>query len=145
MSEIPAGTKRILIIDPREGRQGPIIENLEQKGFHVIEVPTGKQGLGVMLSQQDHLTLIIVQTQVADMNPIEVVAFARQHEKLKEVPIVLSGAYISSAMLDEAMKHKINGIIATPVRKKDQFDKVNQEFDDLLKKLQSRKIDINVK
>jgi CheY-like chemotaxis protein len=143
MSQAPGRVKKILLIDNMGSRQSSIVKKLEERGFLVLEVNNGKQGIGVLLGQPTDLCLIIIQTNLADVPAMEIAKHVRNDPKLAELPVVLSCTYMPMALLQEAAQLKINGVMATPPR--DKPEEFNNEFESLLKRLKTTNIDVRVR
>jgi CheY-like chemotaxis protein len=140
MGRVNKKVRAILLVDHITGRQNSIVKKLEQRNFAVAEVTTGRQAISILLSYPEELALVIVQANLPDMNPMDVVRHIRTDPKISNLPVVFSCIYLTGSLVQEAAGLGVNGLLATPAR--DKAEEFNDEFENLLKKLKTNSLDI---
>lgn len=92
--------KKILLIDDDMRNIFAISSLLEEKGIQIIEAKNGREGIGKLLQNQD-TDLVLMDIMMPDMDGYTAMREIRNHQKLKQVPII---ALTAKAMRDDRDK-----------------------------------------
>jgi len=85
---------------------------LEEEGYEVDLADSGHSALAKIFASPPNL--ILLDMMMPDMNGIEVAQRLRQHDQLKELPIVLITAY-EEEFVKQRLTVEVNGCLRKPV------------------------------
>src|SRR5262245_25843007 len=118
--------KRILVVEDHPESMELLRMILEDEGYSVLSVETGRHAIQALLTQSSDKTpdpppdLILLDLRLPDMNGVDVVRALQ--ENLSEVPPVV----LISAEPAQALKEAARSVGATSVRKPFEFDELFQ-------------------
>ena len=109
----PAGAPTILLVDDSMVIHAYVEAALKPHGFHVLHAHDGAEGLQVALESRPDLILSDVDMPV--MNGFEMCRHAREHEALKDTPILILSARGAGVDIDRGFDVGANDFLTKPV------------------------------
>ena len=103
---------RILVVDDSVDNLFLLQIVLEEEGYEVELADSGSSALAKIFASPPDL--ILLDMMMPEMNGIEVAQRLRQHEQLKELPIVLVTAY-EEEVVKQGLNVEVNGCLRKPV------------------------------
>lgn len=103
---------RILVVDDSADNLFLLQIVLEEEGYEVELADSGSSALAKIFASPPDL--ILLDMMMPEMNGIEVAQRLRQHDQLKELPIVLITAY-EEEVVKQGLNVEVNGCLRKPV------------------------------
>ncbi|MEO8435764.1 MAG: response regulator [Pyrinomonadaceae bacterium] len=86
---------------------------LSKKGYRIVEAPDGQKALEVALRESPDL--IIMDVEMPGMDGLTATRNMRQHESLRNVPIITVSAYAADQYRAPALEAGSNEYVSTPL------------------------------
>jgi CheY-like chemotaxis protein len=99
---------------------------LEMKGYGVLEAGDGQET--VTVAQHARPDLILMDLQLPRLNGFAVTRFLRQHEQLRNIPILIVSGHDPAKHFKLALAAGCNGYVQKPV----DFDRLEEMIINLL-------------
>ncbi|MGK7924078.1 MAG: ATP-binding protein [Spirulina sp.] len=109
----------ILVVDDKWENRSVLLNLLEPLGFVVIEAEDGRDGLAKVLKSQPNL--IVTDILMPVMDGYQFIREIRQSETLKNLPILVSSASVSSVDRQKSLDVGGNDFLPKPVPANDLF------------------------
>ncbi|NES95277.1 MAG: response regulator, partial [Desertifilum sp. SIO1I2] len=106
--------KTILIADDRWENRSVLSNLLQPLGFTVLEAINGQEGLE--MAHQDRPHLIITDLLMPTLNGWDFLAFLRQSDAFKEIPVIVSSASVFDADRQKSIAAGASDFLAKPVQ-----------------------------
>ncbi|MCD8489521.1 MAG: MASE1 domain-containing protein [Desertifilum sp.] len=106
--------KTILIADDRWENRSVLSNLLQPLGFTVLEAINGQEGLEI--AHQDRPHLIITDLLMPTLNGWDFLAFLRQSDAFKEIPVIVSSASVFDADRQKSIAAGASDFLAKPVQ-----------------------------
>ncbi len=84
------GKEQILIVDDEEDILELVKYNLTREGYRTICAETGEKAVNI--AREQHLSLIILDLMLPDIDGLEVTRLLKSHEKTQSIPIIMLSA-----------------------------------------------------
>ena len=105
--------KAILVVDDDESARSLMRAILGKRGYKVDEAPGGLECLEKLnLLTQD---LILLDIYMPDMSGIEVVNELKQHDKMKDIPVIYVTANVNDDVLVTAFRSGCTDYVTKPI------------------------------
>src|SRR5688500_8869872 len=106
-------TVNIVVADETAPTRGQVARALERSGFNIIEAGTGKEALRLALGRPD---LVIVDTQLPDMDGLEVCRRLKSHPATADIPVLNLAPQLATDGGDPTRANGMaDGILTQPV------------------------------
>lgn len=105
--------KKLLIIDDEEATVEMLSMFLQISGYNTLEAYAGDEGL--VLAKLELPALIISDLMMPDIDGIELCRRVREHEELKDLPIIIISARTDATVIDRAMENGANAYLTKPI------------------------------
>ena len=89
---------KVLVIDSDDANRGFLVQLLKKKNYQSIEASTAAEGL--QLIENEDLSLIVFDTNLPDMNSVELIERLQQNPRIADIPCVV----LSSSSNPEEMQ-----------------------------------------
>jgi two-component system cell cycle response regulator DivK len=123
-SDKPKST--ILVVEDFEDSRLLMKVWLEKKGFRVLEAEDGEQAVAVALRELPDL--IIMDVEMPRVDGLTATRQLRQHESLRDVPVIMVSAYTADEYRAAALEAGSNEYVSTPF----EVEKLGKLIDDFL-------------
>ncbi|PJF42910.1 MAG: hypothetical protein CUN55_09450 [Phototrophicales bacterium] len=105
--------KKLLIIDDEAATVEMLSMFLQISGYSTLEAYAGDEGL--VLAKLESPSLIISDLMMPDIDGIELCRRVREHEALKDLPIIIISARTDSTVIEQAMANGANAYLTKPI------------------------------
>lgn len=112
---------RILVVDDSADNLFLLQIVLEEEGYEVELADSGSSALAKIFASPPDL--ILLDMMMPEMNGIEVAQRLRQHDQLKELPIMLITAY-EEEVVKQGLNVEVNDCLRKPVNFEELLQKV---------------------
>ncbi len=106
-------TPTILVVEDFEDTRLLMKVWLSKKGYRIVEAPDGQKALEVALRESPDL--IIMDVEMPGMDGLTATRNMRQHESLRNVPIITVSAYAADQYRAPALEAGSNEYVSTPL------------------------------
>ena len=110
---------RILLIEDNAINQQVATELLEQAGFVVTAVSSGKQG--VQAVKRSEYDLVLMDIQMPEMDGHEATRIIREKRSLDSLPIVALTAHAMAGEREKALDSGMNDYLSKPIKSEDLY------------------------
>jgi PAS domain S-box-containing protein len=117
----------VLIVDDTAVNRMMLIDLLEPLGFITVAAENGAMAVALALSAQPDL--IIMDLMMADMDGLAATRLIRQHESLKNTPIIAASASVFVHHRQESLAAGCNDFVAKPIREDNLFNILGNYLD----------------
>jgi two-component system alkaline phosphatase synthesis response regulator PhoP len=122
-----ADTVKILIVDDEPDCISIIQCRLEWSHYNVITANNGREGLEK--ASQEKPDLILLDTNMPEMNGYEMLERMRKDSALKDTPVIMVTALCDAKDVDKASSYGISDYVTKPV----DFAKLTEKISNILK------------
>ena len=106
--------KKVLIVDDSISVRKALERILKPKGVEVLSADSAKVALDIL--EQQHPALIIADIVMPEMDGYEFCDLLKQHERLKDVPVLLISGIVNPEVKGKAKDVKAIGIVKKPFK-----------------------------
>ena len=106
--------KKVLIVDDSISVRKALERILKPKGVEVLSADSAKVALDIL--EQQNPALIIADIVMPEMDGYEFCALLKQHERLKEIPVLLISGIVNPEVKGKAKDVKAIGIVKKPFK-----------------------------
>ena len=121
-------TVKILIVDDEPDCISIIQCRLEWSHYNVITANNGREGL--KKASQEKPDLILLDTNMPEMNGYEMLERIRKNSALKDTPVIMVTALCDAKDVDKASSYGISDYVTKPV----DFAKLTEKISNILNK-----------
>jgi CheY-like chemotaxis protein len=125
---VRASRPKILLVEDFDDTRLMMKLWLVRNGYHVIEAENGEEA--VQLAQQERPDLILMDVMMPGLNGLDATQRIREHQALRETPIVAVSAYGADEYRSIALAAGCNEYVSTPF----EPNELNELIKDLLGK-----------
>lgn len=105
---------RLLIVDDSELNRA-LLANIFQQSYEIQEAENGREGLALILSEQDTLSAVLLDVVMPEMNGLQVLHAMKDEGLIGKIPVFLITAESSEAVMQEAYALGVMDVISKPV------------------------------
>lgn len=118
--------RKILVIDDEDVIRQTIRRQLDGSGFEIIEAIDGEQGIELLNTLDNPLTVdvIICDIRMPKINGIEAIAYFRK--EYPSTPIIVLTGYPDVTLATELLKQGVTDFLTKPVDKKSLVEAVTK-------------------
>ena len=105
---------RLLIVDDSELNRA-LLANIFQQSYEIQEAENGREGLALILSEQDTPSAVLLDVVMPEMNGLQVLHAMKDEGLIGKIPVFLITAESSEAVMQEAYALGVMDVISKPV------------------------------
>ncbi len=113
--------KKILIVEDVEMNRDLLVQLLEDD-YELAEATDGKQGLEMAVQVKPDL--ILLDMMLPEMDGYEVTKAVREHEEIKDTPIIAVTAHAMAGDEEKALEAGCNDYLPNPIDEEELWTKV---------------------
>ena len=113
--------KKILIVEDVEMNRDLLVQLLEDD-YELAEATNGRQGLEMAVEVKPDL--ILLDIALPDMDGYEVTKAVREHEEIKDIPIIAVTAHAMAGDEEKALEVGCNDYLSKPIDEEELWAKV---------------------
>jgi CheY-like chemotaxis protein len=88
---LPRGTEHILVMDDEESIRDVVVRSLQQLGYQVVSVASGREAIAAFQSNENRFDLVLLDMILPDVSGCEV--FAKIREIKPDAPVLVMSGY----------------------------------------------------
>jgi CheY-like chemotaxis protein len=105
--------RTVMVVEDFEDNRFMMRRLLEMSGYHVVEAVNGEQAVEVARRERPHLILMDLSLPILD--GLAATRRIRQHEELRQVPIIAVSAHDTSDFHADALAAGCNDYVTKPI------------------------------
>lgn len=113
----------VIVIEDHFPNARMVEKLLKRAGHEVLLAEDGETGLTTVFENQPDL--ILIDLGLPDIDGQTVIGLVRQHESLKDVPLIAFTAWPPEEAHDMATRYGCDGVITKPINTRTFADKIN--------------------
>ena len=124
---IAAAALKVLVVDDQKSIRALLREGLRQLGVNVImEAENGEDALRIMVTRP--VNLVITDFNMPKVDGLELLRAIRSHPPIKGVAVIMVTGSADRELVQKAVKHGVNNLMAKPFTMADLKGKLDAVF-----------------
>ena len=121
-----AKPRKILVVEDNLMNKILVKDILSARGYQIIEAITGREALNKAMAEKPDL--ILMDIQLPEMDGVTVTRLIKEHESLKDVPVVALTASAMKGDEEKILKEGFDGYLPKPIDVKRLVEEVEQKL-----------------
>jgi two-component system, chemotaxis family, chemotaxis protein CheY len=118
----------IVVAEDSAPNRNILVHLLKRIGYKVLDFDNGKKAWeGLQANLDKNIVAVLSDIMMPEMSGIELLRHIRNHDKVKDIPVVLITAVTEKEYIAESKELKVNGYILKPVT----ADRIRTKFKEL--------------
>lgn len=117
-----AGDPPVLVVDDEESIRAVMAKVLERAGHRVLTAVNGRDAQRVFQEQGGHLSLLVTDVMMPELNGVELAAWVR--ERVPGLPVLLVSGFAESPLVQGWVDREPEAFLAKPFEPLDLLDRV---------------------
>jgi CheY-like chemotaxis protein len=109
---LPRGTEHILVMDDEESIRDVVVRSLQQLGYQVVSVGSGRAAIAAFQSNENRFDLVLLDMILPDVSGCEV--FARIREIKPDAPVLVMSGYSPAGRVQSLLAAGRSSFIQKP-------------------------------